>query len=365
MYEDYIEREKAMYKVGICGHFALGQELVNGQIDKTKAVYKALAKVFGENQISILDTRGWKKNPVKMFMGCRKLLQECEHVIMMPSRNGFKVFPLVFELLNKGLNRKLHYVVVGGWLAERLENNPKLIPPIKKLDKIYVELEPMRDALIRLGVENAVYMPNLRKTNALTADELVYSTHEPYKLCTFSRILREKGIEEAVYAVTQANQALGRTAFTLDIYGKTEPWYQERFDEVCKGFEPYIEYKGFVNTDNSTQLLKNYFALLFPTFCEGEGFAGTIVDAFAAGIPVLATDWHYNSYIIRNGIDGLVYDPEKPELLAKILIEAAKKPDMLNSMKTACLERASHFEADKAVKTLLNELKSESEVQHI
>lgn len=352
-----------MYKVGICGHFALGQELVNGQIDKTKSVYKALANVLGENQIAILDTCGWKKNPAKMLLGCRKLLKECEHVIMMPSRGGFKVFPTVFEILNKGLNRKLHYVVVGGWLAERLEENPKLIPPIKKLDKVYVELEPMKDALERLGCDNAVYMPNLRKTNALKNSELVYSTQEPYKLCTFSRILREKGIEEAAYAVTQANKTLGRTAFTLDIYGKTEPWYDERFKEVCKGLEPYISYKGFVKTDNSTDLLKNYFALLFPTFCEGEGFAGTIVDAFAAGIPVIATDWHYNSYIIRNGIDGMVYDPEKPELLAKILIEAAKKPELLNSMKPACLERAAHFEADKAVVTLLREIGVESEVE--
>lgn len=354
-----------MYKVGICGHFALGQELVNGQIDKTKAVYKALADVLGENCITILDTRGWKKNPVKMFLGCRKLIKECEHIIMMPSRGGFKVFPAVFEMLNKGFNRKLHYVVVGGWLAERLEENPKLIPQIKKLDKVYVELEPMKDALERLGCTNAVYMPNLRKTNALNINNLVYSTNEPYKLCTFSRIFREKGIEEAAQAVTHANKALGRTAFTLDIYGKTEPWYDERFKEVCKGFEPYINYKGFVKTDNSTQLLKDYFALLFPTFCEGEGFAGTIVDAFAAGIPVIATDWHYNSYIIRNGIDGLVYNPDKPELLTNILVEAAKKPELLNNMKPDCLERAEHFESDKAIKTLLHELDIESEVEHV
>lgn len=351
-----------MYKVGICGHFAIGHELVNGQIDKTKSVYKALAKALGEEQITILDTRGWKKNPLKLFMSCQKLIKECEHIIMMPARSGFKIFPSVFELLNKGYNRKLHYIVVGGWLADRLEENQNLIPAIKKLDKIYVELEPMKDALNRLGISNVVYMPNFRKTNTLASNELVYSNNEPYKLCTFSRILREKGIEEAAIAVTKANETLGRTAFTLDIYGKTEPWYDERFKDVCKGFKPYIKYQGFVNTDNSSQLLKDYYALLFPTFCEGEGFAGTIVDAFAAGVPVIATDWHYNSHIIRNGIDGMVYDPQKPELLAKILVEAAKKPELFNNMKPACLERAAHFDADTAVKTLLKELESVKEV---
>lgn len=350
------KRDGTMYKVGICGHFGFGKELVNGQTDKTNAVYKALEKALGGEQIKTLDTCGWQKNPAKMFLGCRKLLKDCENVIMMPSRGGFKIFPAVFEALNAGLNRRLHYVVVGGWLADRLQENPKLIPPIKRLDRVFVELEPMREALIKLGVENAVYMPNFRETNALNPDELVYG-NEPYRLCTFSRIMQDKGIEEAIEAVRNANKYFGRTVYSLDIYGKIEPEYQEKFEKLCKGFEPYISYKGFINTNNSTDELKNCFALLFPTVCEGEGFAGTIVDAFAAGIPVIATDWHYNGYIIRNGIDGIVYDPERKELLTEILIKSAENPHMLNKMKPACLERAAHFEADTAVKTLLNELR--------
>jgi len=350
-----------MYKVGICGYFGFGKDFVSGQTDKTKAVYDAIAKVIGEENIAVLDSCGWQKNPLKTVMNCRKLLSECENVIMMPARKGFKVFPSVFETLNKGLNRKLHYVVVGGWLPDRLESSPRLIPPIRKLDRVYVELEQMRDKLISLGITNAVYMPNFRKTNALSPDELIYSTSEPYRLCTFSRILREKGIEEAIEAVRYVNNKLGRTVYTLDIYGMVEPVYQSRFDEIAKTFEPYITYKGFINTNDSTNELKSCFALLFPTFCEGEGFAGTIVDAFAAGVPVIATDWHYNASIIRHLVDGIVYDSSKPELLGKILLEIHNKPDSINSMKANCLERTHHFEPDEASLPLLRELGIEKE----
>ena len=345
-----------MYKVGICGYFGFGKDFVSGQTDKTKAVYNAIAKVIGEENIAVLDSCGWQKNPLKLIMSCRKLLSECENVIMMPARRGFKVFPTVFEILNKSFNRKLHYVVVGGWLPDRLESNPKLIPPIQKLDCVYVELEQMRDKLNALGVTNAIYMPNFRETNSLHPDELIYSTSEPYRLCTFSRIFREKGIEEAIKAVHFVNNKLGRTVYTLDIYGMVEPIYQSRFDEIVKTFEPYISYKGFIDTNDSTKELKSCFALLFPTFCEGEGFAGTIVDAFAAGVPVIATDWHYNASIIRHLVDGIVYDASRPELLGEILLAIHDKPDSINQMKTSCLERTSHFEPDEASLPLLREL---------
>ena len=345
-----------MYKVGICGYFGFGKEFVSGQTDKTKAVYNAIAKAIGEENIAVLDSCGWQKNPLKMVLGCRNLLEECENFIMMPARRGFKVFPSVFEMLNRSFGRKLHYVVVGGWLPDRLKSNPKLIQPIKKLDHVYVELEQMREALYSLGVTNAVYMPNFRETNALKPEELVYSSSEPFRLCTFSRIFREKGIEEAIEAVRFVNNTMGRTVYTLDIFGMVEPIYRERFDEICKTFEPYISYEGFIDTNESTEELKTCFALLFPTFCEGEGFAGTIIDAFSAGVPVIATDWHYNASIIRHLVDGIVYDSSKPELLGKILLEAAKNPQMINDLKPNCLERTKHFEPDKAAEILLYNL---------
>ncbi len=345
-----------MYKVGICGHFGIGYDFADGQTTKTKAVYKALKKSLGEDNIMILDTYGWRKDPVKMIGRCRKLLRECENVIMMPAQRGVRIFPAVFNLLNKSFGRKLHYIVIGGWLADELKVSAGLIKPIKKLDCVYVEAESMRDALHSLGITNAVYMPNFRVKNILGASELVYSSAEPYRVCTFSRVLKEKGIEEAIDAVRYVNSQLGRTACTLDIFGMIEPEYSERFKELRRVFEPFISYKGIVGNDDSTDELKSCFAVLFPTYYEGEGLAGTIIDAFAAGVPVIATDWHYNSTIIRHLTDGLLYDYRKPELLGKILLEMVKSPQKLNSLKINCIEQAVHFESDEACRILLEGL---------
>jgi len=345
-----------MYKVGICGRFGFNSNSVNGQTDKTIAVYNALAKAIGKENIDLLDSYGWQKNPFRMLLECRRLLHECENVIIMPARNGIKVFPALFNVLNKTSGRKLHYVVIGGWLATELKASPSLAKQIKKFDCVYVELEKIKNDLQELGLDNVIYMPNFRNKNTLKEDELVYTASEPYRVCTFSRILREKGIEEAIEAVRQANAHFGRTVYTLDIFGMIEPVYQSRFDEIRSNFEPFISYKGIIDNANCTDELKTCFALLFPTFYKGEGFAGTIIDAFSAGVPVIATDWHYNAAIIHHLIDGIIYNTSNPELLGKILIETAQNPQKLNDMKTNCLKTANGFKADEVIKILLKEL---------
>lgn len=71
-----------------------------------------------------------------------------------------------------------------------------------------------------------------------------------------------------------------------------------------KKFPPYIRYGGSVPFDKSVNVLKDYFALLFPTYYEGEGFAGTLIDAYSAGAPVIviAFDWKYNSELVNENV---------------------------------------------------------------
>ena len=75
----------------------------------------------------------------------------------------------------------------------------------------------MKSALEARGFENVFVMPNCKKLTVLSENELVYPQGVPYKLCTFSRVMREKGIEDAVKTVTAVNQSFGRTVFSLDI----------------------------------------------------------------------------------------------------------------------------------------------------
>src|SRR5690606_29973646 len=84
--------------------------------------------------------------------------------------------------------------------------------------------------------------------------------------------------------------------------------YIGRFEEIKKEFPSYIRYKGSVNYVDSVDVLKKYFALLFPTQFKTEGIPGTIIDAYAAGLPVIASEWDSAHEIIDQGSTGYIYE---------------------------------------------------------
>lgn len=332
-----------MYRVGICGHLGGGKLYLDGQTVKTKMITKELKDAIGSQSVHSIDTHGWKKNSIKLLINCFLLIKKCENIIILPAHNGVKIFIPLFSLLNKIFHRKLHYIVIGGWLPEVLEKNKKLKNVLSKFDGIYVETQVMVKSLSKLGLDNVKYLPNFKRLDILKNNELVYSIEEPYKLCTFSRVMKEKGIEDAIKVVETINQNLGRKVYSLDIYGQIDKDYQKKFKSLKDDFPEYISYKGIVDFNNSVKVLKDYFILLFPTYYEGEGFAGTIIDAFSAGIPIIATNWRYNDEIIQDKHDGLLYDYKDRNKLKEILFDIHRNPQIIIDMKVNCLEKAKQF----------------------
>lgn len=214
----------------------------------------------------------------------------------------------------------------------------------------------MKAALEANGFRNIFLMPNCKPLAVLSEDELVYPTGTPYRLCTFSRVCKEKGIADAVRAVASVNEALGYTAYTLDIYGQVDSGQTEWFEQLQASFPNYISYCGLVPFDESTNVLKHYFALIFPTYYDGEGFAGTLIDAFSAGIPVIASDWKYNPEIVNEHV-GYLYPAKDVAALAAVLKDVSHDPSIIIEMKKSCLEESKKYKLETVIRDFLNHLK--------
>jgi glycosyltransferase involved in cell wall biosynthesis len=340
-----------MNKIGICGHYGEGKSLLNGQTIKTKILTDELARQLDAHSISIVDTHNWKANPFKLFFQCINLIRNSEYIIILPAMKGVKVFVPLFLFSNFLFKRKLHYVVIGGWLPELLKSNRKLKNQLKQFDGIYVETHTMIELLSHMGFKNVFYMPNFKPIKVLTEDELMYPKN-PYKLCTFSRVMKEKGIEDAINAVKSINEKYNEVLFSLDIYGQIEKGYEKDFGELQQHFPDYISYQGLVDFDKSTNILKNYFSLLFPTYYEGEGFPGTVIDAFSSGLPVIATNWKYNSEVIQHGQTGLIYEGGV-EGLVFTLNEILSIPNEIMLMKRNCIIEAQKYNPESVVGTFI------------
>lgn len=346
-----------MKKVCVIGHFAYGKNYLDGQTVKTKIVTKELEQQLGKDEVMTIDTHGGSKKLLKLLFQLPHIMKKVENIIIMPAHNGIRFFAPLLAFFNNFFHIKLHYVVIGGWLPEFLESRKELQNSLKKFNGIYVETNTMKNNLEKLGFKNVYILPNCKELNILKEDELIYATSKPFKLCTFSRVMKEKGIEDAVNAVEEINKQYGETIFTLDIYGQVDPSQVEWFENLKKKFSNDIKYKGLVPFDQSTNVLKEYYALLFPTYYEGEGFAGTLIDTMAAGVPVIASNWRYNKEIVMNNKTGLLI--ENSETLFEKLNYIMKNIGLINDMKKGCIKEAKKYLPQVALLQLIKKVEKD------
>ena len=89
--------------------------------------------------------------------------------------------------------------------------------------------------------------------------------------------------------------------------------------------------------------------MLFHTYWHGEGFPGIIIDAFVAGLPVVATDWSMNGELIKAGVNGWLIPPLNAEALANVMERIMDNKEALKSKSIACQESARRYDINKVI----------------
>ena len=346
-----------MFIVTVIGHFGNGLISNDGQTIKTKTITKELQKAVGIENVNSIDTHGGLKTLIIAPTIISKAFHNSSNVLILPAQNGLRIFgPLMAFWKRKNKHVKIHYVVIGGWLTSFLEDHKFLLNSLKRFDGIYVETKHMKKELQKKGFDNVIVMPNCKQLVIKQKEALVYRTEEPYKVCTFSRVMKEKGIEDAVESVKKVNEHFGKTVYKLDIYGQIDANQTDWFNEYRKSFPDYIQYKGVIPYYESSDVIKDYFFLLFPTRFYTEGIPGTIIDALAAGVPSVCSKWENYSDVIDDGVNGIGYEFMNNGELIKVLIYYADHPQEIYDMKRNCIVKAQSFSPQKVIEILTSRL---------
>ena len=346
-----------MFIVTVIGHFGKGLISNDGQTIKTKTITKELQKALGIGNVNSIDTHGGLKTLLNAPFIVSNAFHNSSNIIILPAQNGLRIFGPLMAFWKRRNNRvKMHYVVIGGWLTSFIEDHKYLRNSLKRFDGIYVETKHMKNELEKKGFENIVEMPNCKELVIMQKEALVHMTDAPYKVCTFSRVMKEKGIEDAVESVKKVNEHFGKTVYELDIYGQIDANQTEWFNEYRKSFPNYIQYKGVIPYYESTDVIKDYYFLLFPTRFYTEGIPGTIIDALAAGVPSVCSKWENYSDVIDEGVTGIGYEFMNNEELIKVLIYYADHPQEIYDMKRNCIDKAQSFSPQKVIKIITSRL---------
>jgi glycosyltransferase involved in cell wall biosynthesis len=113
------------------------------------------------------------------------------------------------------------------------------------------------------------------------------------------------------------------------------------------GFEPEIARDERVKytshpTDSQINDLYNE-ATIFVQTSRHEGFCLPILEAMAAGSPVITTDSHGNRDFCVNGVNCIMVDQDDSEQLATAMRRVLDDPDLQDRLRTAGLDTARHY----------------------
>lgn len=343
-------------RIGIIGSAATGEILFDGQTVSTRLWIDELGKAYTENSVCVIDTYRYKKKAVSVLWQWLVCMFSCSHIVIMLSGNGLKFFCPLLYYSNKVFKRKIFHRVIGGELDTFLKKNPECVKYINSFEANWVQSPSLVKKLEEIGVENAEYLENFRNITPIELPTDILPVTKPYKFCTFCRVSKAKGISLAIEAIADINRNMGKNTAVLHVYGPIEAEYSEEFNALIAKHSDCVEYKGSIPSAEAVGVLRDYYFHLFPTTWSGEGFPGTLLDCYNAGLPTVASDWAYNSEYISDGKTGYLYDWEKPALLYEKIKYAIENEKSLPMMRRCCIDESKRYKCDVIMSKIINRM---------
>jgi glycosyltransferase involved in cell wall biosynthesis len=211
---------------------------------------------------------------------------------------------------------------------------------IREIKEKVLELADMAEKIVVLGN----WYKEVLEKNGVPAEKMVYikqgltidgksptRSNEiaiPLKVVFVGRISELKGLHlliDAVCSISEEN-------ISLHIYG---PETEDNFATACRkktNNKNNIHWGGIIPADQVIPMLSAFDLLCLPsTFSEMSPLV--IQEAFAAGIPVLASDVYGNAEQIQEGINGWLFGFKKSMDLAEKLLYLIGHLDLLKNVK--------------------------------
>lgn len=354
-------------KILIIGCFSKDQKKIGGEYSKSKNVYEYLEKNLEKYDVSYFNYLDYRYREISLYFILKKKCSGIHTFLIMPSgEKGLLTLSLFFHIYSKKHKFRIFYPVVGGWLAESIKKYHFLKKWLFSYNGFFCETKGFCMKLENLEMKNVFYSPvfsertPLSKNDFLQSFDIIKNSQNEFHFCTFSRISADKGVSLAAEAIIRINKSgLCSKPVTLDVFGVFDnPKYQKYFLHLCKKSNGSVKYGGFIPDDLVISTLSNYYACLFPTYFWGEGFPASVLEALMSGIPVIASDWKYNSEIVIDKNNGLLFSLDDPDGLYKSIKWLILNKSEALKMRFNAIKCSKNFSKEKAMEPLLNIIRS-------
>jgi glycosyltransferase involved in cell wall biosynthesis len=322
------------------GAINLGNPPKGGEEYKNQLLINKISVSFSDAKI--IDTFQWIRSPkvwITLFLNI--LIRRLDIVLISASSVSTYRLLKLMQWVRPSLLRKTTYLVIGGYFPEGIRSKRFDWRFYKHLKNVVVEGNLLRKiVLANSGLSNVNVLPNFK----IFPDSLLKSnekSHIKFRFVFVGRISKGKGISEILEAAEILKNK--NKEFEVDFYGPIEEEFY--FDSDNNKYCGFLDFQH--DPEQAYTNLASYDCMLFPTYWKGEGFPGVIIDAFIAGLPVIATDWNMNTEIIENGINGFIIPPKDAISLANKMMWVIENRDTLKEIGTQNQEKANDYHIDR------------------
>ncbi|MCK4511592.1 glycosyltransferase [bacterium] len=166
---------------------------------------------------------------------------------------------------------------------------------LRRADLYLVETRELVERARSAGFTNVAWYANSRPMPELPMGRSDGSGCRRFVF--LGQVHRGKGVRELVEAGERLPEGV-----TVDISGPLDFDIQE---SEFNGRDR-VTYRGPVDPDD---VLSKYDVLVLPSYHHGEGYPGVILEAYAAGLPVVSTRWRAIPELVDDGVTGLLVEP--------------------------------------------------------
>ncbi len=157
-----------------------------------------------------------------------------------------------------------------------------------------------------------------------------------------------KGVYELLEATARLAPTLPEVRLELAGDGELDR-VERRASEL--GIRAHVHLPGWIDSDRRDALLARATVFVLPSHAEGLPVA--LLEAMAAGCPVVATKVGGIPDLVTDGVDGLLVPPRDPEALAAAIRRVLTDPALARRL--GCNARATvaaHFSPERAMERL-------------
>ena len=194
---------------------------------------------------------------------------------------------------------------------------------------------------------NIKWLPTCRYLNDFKMNvELNSERSYQAKFVFIGQIKKSKGVQIILNAFKKTEKGV------VDFYGPLEDFIEADLNTKNS------TYKGILKQCDVIDALSQYDFLVFPTIHSGEGYPGVIIESYAAGTPVISTDWMSIPEIVEHGKTGFLIEPNNTEALVKVLSTIDER--RYENMRILAKDKFDEFDCDQVYGFYLKNLVRDS-----